>query len=59
VIVIRTFLPLVAAALLAGCGGENQSSLPRGNVPANLDPADFVDTIDHPYWPMQPGTSWI
>ena len=58
-IAIRTLVPLAAAALLAGCGAEDKPSLPQGSEPANLDPADFVDAIDHPYWPMQPGTSWI
>ena len=58
-IAIRTFVPLAAAALLAGCGADDKTSLPQGREPANLDPADFEDTIDHPYWPMQPGTSWI
>ncbi|MBA3782123.1 MAG: hypothetical protein H0X12_09770 [Nocardioides sp.] len=23
-----------------------------------LDPADFTTRIDHPYWPMRPGTVW-
>lgn len=56
---IRAFMPLAAAAFLAGCGADARPSLPQGSEPANLDPADFVDTIDHPYWPMQPGTTWI
>ena len=58
-IAIRTLVPLAAAALLAGCGAKDRGSLPQGSDPANLDPADFVDTIDHPYWPMQPGTAWV
>ena len=58
-IAVRTFVPLAAAALLAGCGAEDRPSLPQGSEPANLDPANFQDTIDHPYWPMQPGTAWV
>jgi hypothetical protein len=56
---VRTLLPLAVAAFLAGCGAENQPSLPQGSEQANLDPADFTDTIDNPYWPMRPGTTWI
>jgi hypothetical protein len=58
-IAVRTLVPLAAAALLAGCGAEDRPSLPQGSEPANLDPANFQDTIDHPYWPMQPGMAWV
>jgi hypothetical protein len=33
--------------------------LPQGSDPVVLDPADFVATIDHPYWPMTPGSRWV
>jgi len=33
--------------------------LPQGSEPVTLDPTDFVDRIDHPYWPMAPGTRWV
>jgi hypothetical protein len=33
--------------------------LPQGSDPVTLDPADFVDHIDNPYWPMVPGTKWF
>lgn len=26
--------------------------------PERLDPSQFVKTIDHPYFPMKPGTTW-
>jgi hypothetical protein len=34
-------------------------SLPQKGEPFELDPADFVDTIDNPYWPMTPGSRWV
>ncbi|CAN5329928.1 hypothetical protein BH18ACT14_BH18ACT14_20460 [soil metagenome] len=33
--------------------------LPQGSERVTLDPADFVATIDHPFWPMRPGNVWI
>ncbi len=32
--------------------------LPQGDEPVEMDPADFTTDIDHPYWPMRPGTRW-
>ncbi len=53
-------LTLAAVVLLTGCGGaSNDVSLPRGNAPVQLDPADFTAEIDNPYWPMRPGTRWV
>jgi hypothetical protein len=47
--------------LLAGCGGGggSQSSLPQGGEAVDLNAADFVARIDHPYWPMAPGSKWV
>jgi hypothetical protein len=66
---MRTHLvTLVAVALLvAGCGGGDDSAregsrpyeLPQAGEPVELDPADFVSTIDNPYWPMKPGNRWV
>jgi hypothetical protein len=33
-------------------------ALPQKDEPFELDPANFVDTIDNPYWPMTPGSRW-
>lgn len=33
--------------------------LPQGSERVTLEPADFVATIDHPFWPMRPGNVWI
>jgi len=35
------------------------SGLPRGGEPVWLDPAEFTARIDHPYWPMTPGSRWV
>lgn len=53
----------IAAALLAGCTGTTEpaprsTSLPQGDDPVELDPAEFTTEIDNPYWPMAPGTQW-
>jgi hypothetical protein len=54
-------LIVIAMSLLVACGGSSssQSSLPRGGEPVSLDPAEFVARIDHPYWPMAPGNTWV
>lgn len=33
--------------------------LPQGSDVVDLDPADFTTDIDNPYWPMQPGNTWV
>jgi hypothetical protein len=35
------------------------TSLPVGDEPVELDPADFTGPIDNPYWPMAPGSKWV
>jgi hypothetical protein len=35
------------------------AALPIGGEPAHLDPAQFTTRIDHPYWPMRPGSRWV
>jgi hypothetical protein len=32
---------------------------PQGSEPVELDPADFVATIDNPFWPMAVGNKWV
>jgi hypothetical protein len=56
---MRRAILLLGVCLAAGCGGSDSKSLPQGSEPANLDAADFVDRIDHPYWPMAPGSKWV
>jgi hypothetical protein len=39
--------------------GAAASALPVGSKPFKMNPADFTTEIDHPYWPMKPGSRWI
>jgi hypothetical protein len=32
--------------------------LPQGSERSELDPADFTATVEHPYFPLTPGTRW-
>ena len=61
---MRSNIILVAALIVAACGGAKSTApftggLPQGSDPVTLDPATFVATIDHPYWPMAPGSRWV
>jgi hypothetical protein len=61
---MRSLAPALAwlaalAAVVAGCGSSERPALPQGAERVELDPADFGATIDHPYWPMRPGTRWV
>jgi hypothetical protein len=51
----------VVSLLLVACGGDSgsDSSPPQGSESADLNPDDFVQQIDNPYWPMAPGTKWV
>ena len=55
---IRVLL-LALVALAAGCGGDEETALPQGGDPVEIDPARFTAEIDHPFWPMAPGTTWV
>jgi hypothetical protein len=55
-----TAVLIAAVALCAGCGSnEDSEALPQGSEPVELAPADFTLEIDHPFWPMSPGDSWV
>ncbi len=52
---------LIATGILQGGvapAGTCPVTLPQGSEPLTLDPADFVDRIDHPFLPFLPGSRW-
>jgi hypothetical protein len=65
-------LAIVAAVAAGGCGsssGGSSSSTTAGSSASDLapihgtyspsiEPANFVRTIDNPYWPLKPGTGY-
>jgi hypothetical protein len=68
---VPSAIVLVLAALAAGCGsnasgtsstaqGPSASSLAPIKKPYSpaIDPANFVDTVDNPLWPLEPGTAF-
>ena len=58
---------IAAGLVLAACGSGSDSKsdssanggLPQGSEKVDLEPADFSIDIDHPYWPMTPGSRWV
>ncbi|HEU0041292.1 MAG TPA: hypothetical protein VFQ15_02965 [Jiangellaceae bacterium] len=61
----------LAGALLAGCGSSGKGAVTtaastpapppweiKGAYTASIDPANFVTTIDNPYFPLVPGTAF-
>jgi hypothetical protein len=41
--------------------GESDSrrDLPQASESVKLDPSNFTRRIDHPYWPLSPGSRWV
>src|SRR5215216_2108268 len=69
---MRTFSRLSLAVLCAmllvplAVSAQSAASTPEAGTPAaeepynpKIDPADFVSTIDNPYWPLPPGTTYV
>jgi hypothetical protein len=60
----RTILAAASIGFIyiaAGCGSDATGSggADRPELgPAHLDPSQFVETIDNPYLPLEPGTRW-
>jgi hypothetical protein len=57
----------IAALATAACGGDDDSSSgtstsTSGDAAAyapHIDPANFTDTVDNPFFPLKPGTRWV
>ena len=50
---------LALGCVAAGCGQSSPRSGRAAPIgPAHLVAADFVSAVDHPYFPLVPGTSW-
>jgi hypothetical protein len=60
---------LLASACSSSSGGGSSSPTSstlsasslapvHGNYSPSIDPANFVQTIDNPYWPLEPGTTY-
>lgn len=58
VAIVCGVMALTGCAPTRGADEPMASSLPHGDEPVALDPADFTADIDNPYWPMKPGTRW-
>jgi hypothetical protein len=64
--VLKLWAIATAAAVIllaGGCGSSSKrgaaSLAPvHGNYAPKIDPADFVSTVDNPYWPLKPGTGY-
>lgn len=48
----------MAAVAPERCDLPGPYDYPRADEVVDLDPADFTSEIDHPYFPMRPGTVW-
>ena len=67
VMIRRPLLLALAAALpllVTGCGSAPEKSPPTGvdglRIPTpSADPDDFVEGIDNPYLPLEPGSRWV
>lgn len=52
-------LPPPSTAAVKASPSPTARPLPRGSDRVDLDPADFVSTIDNPFWPMAIGNAWV
>ena len=66
VVAMLAFATACSSGRPAGGGQTNRpvspsqaSPLPQGADNVRLDPSQFQSTIDHRYWPMKPGSTWV
>ena len=71
--ILTTFAAAFLLTVVSACGGGESSAtqgtasatepagsaLPQDGEPVELDPADFTNEIDNPYWPMAVGSRWV
>ncbi len=73
--VSRVAAVVLAAGLVAACGGDDDAGQPAAGEPGatlpvvdpgdggeytpDIAPDDFVDGIDNPYLPLSPGARWV
>jgi hypothetical protein len=66
----RTWPVIAATAVVLGSGGAVHATTPPegtpvidpgdgGNYAPAIDAANFVDSVDNPYFPLVPGTRWV
>jgi hypothetical protein len=66
-VLLALLVVLLATSTVLWTGGRpsprdqpvTTTTRPGGRGPVNLDPARFSARIDHPYWPMTPGSRWV
>jgi hypothetical protein len=50
--------PTASASPSAAPTSSPAAGLPQGSDPFTIDPANFTNVIDNPWWPMAPGSVW-
>jgi hypothetical protein len=55
----KALMPVLAVAVLAGCGGSGGSGLPQEADAVEIDPVDFTSEIDNPWMPLRVGSRWV
>ena len=54
------FLPVcVVLLLLSACARQEVSTPPSETYTVNLNPTDYVEVVDNPYFPLIPGTKGV
>lgn len=53
------FLGLSLSIVACGGGGGDPDCLVDETYDPDIDPAHFVDGVDHPFFPLAPGTTWV